>query len=149
MVFWGLVATDPGLKSETWGTFRLIRTQLLHSNLEQPGASWLATQVLGCLQGLGNSAVVSHISRKTSEIWGTADSAYKCNISRIGDSCNMPRSFRHLDLSERVFLETQLSHGRRPARIAAELKRARSTITREIRRNGWRAKLRKGSIAGG
>jgi IS30 family transposase len=61
----------------------------------------------------------------------------------------MPRSFRHLDLSERVFLETQLSHGRRPARIAAELKRARSTITREIRRNGWRAKLRKGSIAGG
>ena len=61
----------------------------------------------------------------------------------------MPRSFRHLDLSERVFLETQLSHGRRPARIAAELRRARSTITREIRRNGWRAKLRKGSIAGG
>ena len=61
----------------------------------------------------------------------------------------MPRGFRHLDLSERVFLETQLSHGRRPARIAAELKRARSTITREIRRNGWRAKLRKGGIAGG
>jgi transposase, IS30 family len=61
----------------------------------------------------------------------------------------MPRGFRHLDLSERVFIETQLSHGRRPAGIAAELKRARSTITREIRRNGWRAKLRKGSIAGG
>ena len=61
----------------------------------------------------------------------------------------MPRSFRHLDLSERVFIETQLSHGRRPAVIAADLRRARSTITREIRRNGWRAKLRKGSIAGG
>src|SRR5271168_105276 len=101
------------------------------------------------LESLGDRAVESHISPKTSEIWGTADSAYKCNISRIGDSCNMPRNFRHLDLSERVFLETQLSHGRRPARIAAELKRARSTITREIRRNGWRAKLRKGSIAGG
>src|SRR3984885_5286900 len=101
------------------------------------------------LKSRKETTVESHISRKTSEIWGTADSAYKCNISRIGDSCNMPRGFRHLDLSERVFLETQLSHGRRPARIAAELKRARSTITREIRRNGWRAKLRKGSIAGG
>ena len=61
----------------------------------------------------------------------------------------MPRGFRHLDLSERVFIETQLSHGRKPAVIAADLKRARSTISREIGRNGWRAKLRKGSIAGG
>jgi transposase, IS30 family len=61
----------------------------------------------------------------------------------------MPRSFRHLDLSERVFVEAQLSLGMRPAGIAAGLKRARSTISREIRRNGWRAKLRKGAIAGG
>jgi IS30 family transposase len=61
----------------------------------------------------------------------------------------MARGFRHLDLSERVFIETQLSHGRKPAVIAADLKRARSTISREIGRNGWRAKLRKGSIAGG
>jgi Helix-turn-helix domain len=61
----------------------------------------------------------------------------------------MPRSFRHLDLSERVFIETQLSLGMRPAGIAAGLRRARSTISREIRRNGWRAKLRKGAIAGG
>ena len=57
----------------------------------------------------------------------------------------MPRSFRHLDLSERVVIETQLRLGRRPAEIAAGLKRARSTISREIRRNGWRAQLRKGS----
>jgi IS30 family transposase len=61
----------------------------------------------------------------------------------------MPRGFRHLDLSERVFIETQLSQGKRPAGIAAELRRARSTITWEIRRNRWRAKLRKGAIAGG
>jgi IS30 family transposase len=61
----------------------------------------------------------------------------------------MPRRFRHLDLSERIFIETQLSLGVRPAGIAAELKRARSTVSREMRRNGWRAKLRKGSIAGG
>ncbi len=32
---------------------------------------------------------------------------------------------------------------------AAGLKRARSTVSREIGRNGWRAKLRKGTIAGG
>jgi transposase, IS30 family len=55
----------------------------------------------------------------------------------------------HLDLSERIFIETQLSLGMRPAGIAAGLRRARSTISREIRRNGWRAKLRKGAIAGG
>jgi transposase, IS30 family len=61
----------------------------------------------------------------------------------------MPRSFRHLDLSERVVIETQLRLGMRPAGIAAALKRARSTVSREIRRNGWRARLRKGTIAGG
>jgi transposase, IS30 family len=61
----------------------------------------------------------------------------------------MPRSFRHLDLSERVVIETQLTLGMRPAGIAAGLKRARSTVSREIGRNGWRAKLRKGTIAGG
>jgi IS30 family transposase len=61
----------------------------------------------------------------------------------------MPRSFRHLNLSERVFIEVQLSLGMKPSGIAADLKRARSTISREIRRNGWRARLRKGSVAGG
>ena len=57
----------------------------------------------------------------------------------------MPRSFRHLDLSERVAFETQLSLGVRPAGIAASLRRARSTISREIGRNGWRANYAKGS----
>jgi IS30 family transposase len=61
----------------------------------------------------------------------------------------MPRSFHHLNLSERIFIETQLRLGMKPAGIAAGLKRSRSTISREMRRNGWRAKLRKGSIAGG
>jgi hypothetical protein len=39
------------------------------------------------LKRFGDRAVESHISPKTSEIWGTADSGYKCNISTIGDSC--------------------------------------------------------------
>jgi IS30 family transposase len=61
----------------------------------------------------------------------------------------MPRSFHHVVLSERIFIETQLSLGAKAAGIAAALKRAPSTISREIRRNGWRAGLRKGSRAGG
>jgi IS30 family transposase len=61
----------------------------------------------------------------------------------------MSRFFCHLAMEERVFIQVQLSLGVKPARIAAGLKRARSTVSREIRRNGWRAKLRKGTIAGG
>jgi transposase, IS30 family len=50
----------------------------------------------------------------------------------------MARSYRHLTLPERVLIETQLSLGLRPAAIAASLLRSRSTVTREIGRNGWR-----------
>ena len=61
----------------------------------------------------------------------------------------MARTFSHLDLSERVLIQTQLTMGMRAGTIAAGLMRARSTITREMRRNGWQRKLRKGAIAGG
>jgi IS30 family transposase len=47
-------------------------------------------------------------------------------------------SYRHLTLLDRTLIETQLGLGLRPAAIAAGLERARSTITREIARNGWR-----------
>jgi IS30 family transposase len=49
----------------------------------------------------------------------------------------MPRSYSHLDSQERTLIETQLTLGMRPAAIAAGLMRARSTVTREIGRNGW------------
>src|SRR5580658_5050119 len=49
----------------------------------------------------------------------------------------MPRSYSHLDVQERALIETQLRLGMSPAAIAAGLMRARSTVTREIRRNGW------------
>ena len=42
----------------------------------------------------------------------------------------------HLTLADRTLMETQLALGMRPAAIAAGLSRARSTITREIARNG-------------
>jgi IS30 family transposase len=49
----------------------------------------------------------------------------------------MPRSYIHLNVQERALIETQLRFGMSPAAIAAGLTRARSTVLREIRRNGW------------
>jgi IS30 family transposase len=49
----------------------------------------------------------------------------------------MARTFLQLSLEERALIQVQLSMGWRPAAIAAGLQRARSTITREMARNGW------------
>jgi IS30 family transposase len=49
----------------------------------------------------------------------------------------MPRSYIHLNVQERALIEMQLRFGMSPAAIAAGLMRARSTVLREIRRNGW------------
>jgi IS30 family transposase len=49
----------------------------------------------------------------------------------------MAKSYGHLDQQERALIETQLRFGMRPAAIAVGLMRARSTITREMWRNGW------------
>jgi transposase, IS30 family len=51
----------------------------------------------------------------------------------------MGRSYVHLGLSERALIETQLRLGIRPGEIAGSLMRARSTILREMRRNGWKS----------
>jgi IS30 family transposase len=66
----------------------------------------------------------------------------------------MPRSYIHLELQERALIETQLRLGMSPAAIAVGLMRARSTVLREIRRNGWQSPselARRGTarIAGG
>ena len=66
----------------------------------------------------------------------------------------MARTYRQLSLEERCVLQTQLSMGWSPAAIAAGLQRARSTISREMTRNGWlvldaRPKLGRPPIAGG
>ena len=66
----------------------------------------------------------------------------------------MARTFRQLSMDERCLLQTQLSMGWRPAAIAAGLQRARSTISREMARNGWlaaasRPTLGRTPIAGG
>ena len=49
----------------------------------------------------------------------------------------MASGYRHVSVEERALIETQLRLGWCPARIARGLLRATSTVTREIRRNGW------------
>ncbi len=66
----------------------------------------------------------------------------------------MSRSYRQLTLEDRCQIQAQLSVGIKPAAIAAGLMRARSTITREMHRNGWRPEglrsdLGRPPIAGG
>ena len=51
----------------------------------------------------------------------------------------MPRSYSHLNSQERALIETQLTFGMRPEAIAAGLMRAKSTVIRELRRNGWQS----------
>lgn len=50
----------------------------------------------------------------------------------MGENCE------HLSFEERGLLQTQLELGWSPVAIAAGLRRARSTVTREIARNGWK-----------
>lgn len=49
----------------------------------------------------------------------------------------MAKFYQHLDYAERVLIQTQLSLGMKPSLIADGLHRSRSTLVREIRRNGW------------
>lgn len=65
----------------------------------------------------------------------------------------MAKSYNHLDMQERALIEAQLTLGVRPSAIADGLMRSRSTVTREMRRNGWKpqplAPRGKPRIAGG
>jgi IS30 family transposase len=49
----------------------------------------------------------------------------------------MGKIYQQLSLVERALIQTQLVLRWSPAAIAAGLQRARSTITREVARNGW------------
>jgi IS30 family transposase len=65
---------------------------------------------------------------------------------------HMARSYVHLETQERALIETQLTLGMSPAAIAAGLMRARSTVTREMHRNGWKlSRVHRGrpTVAGG
>jgi len=49
----------------------------------------------------------------------------------------MGKSYKQLSFVERALIQTQLVLRWSPAAIAAGLQRARSTVTREMARNGW------------
>jgi hypothetical protein len=49
----------------------------------------------------------------------------------------MGKIYSHLKMEERALIEMHLSMGTHPSAIAVYLGRARSTITRELIRNGW------------
>jgi len=55
------------------------------------------------------------------------------------------KTYCHLSLEERSLIQTQLELGLKPAAIARSLNRPASTVSRELRRNGWkRAKAKRG-----
>lgn len=49
----------------------------------------------------------------------------------------MGKKYRQLNIEERTLIQTQLSMGFKPAQIARALGRPASTLSRELRRNGW------------
>ncbi len=51
----------------------------------------------------------------------------------------MSKKYKHITLDDRTLIQTQLQQGFKPAEIAASLGRHRSSVTRELTRNGWEA----------
>jgi IS30 family transposase len=51
----------------------------------------------------------------------------------------MKKKYQHLSLAERALIQMQLQQGFNPSTIAESLGRARSSIIRELVRNGWKA----------
>jgi IS30 family transposase len=49
----------------------------------------------------------------------------------------MGKIYKQLSIEERTLIQTQLEMGIKPAAIAASLNRSASTLSRELRRNGW------------
>ena len=49
----------------------------------------------------------------------------------------MGKIYQQLSSEERTMIPTQLEMGTRPAAIAVGLNRSASTLSRELRRNGW------------
>ncbi len=51
----------------------------------------------------------------------------------------MKKKYNHITLGELALIQTQLQEGLSPAFIATSLGRHRSSISRELTRNGWKA----------
>src|SRR6185437_10860047 len=64
-----------------------------------------------------------------------ARSKTKYNI--FGRKCCMGKIYQQLSIEERTMIQTQLEMRIKPAVIALGLNRSASTLSRELRRNGW------------
>ncbi len=49
----------------------------------------------------------------------------------------MGKNYDQLSIEERAMIQTQLDMGVKPAAIAKSINRSASTLSRELRRNGW------------
>jgi len=49
----------------------------------------------------------------------------------------MGKNYDQLSIEERAMIQTQLEMGVKPAAIAKSITRSASTVSRELRRNGW------------
>ena len=49
----------------------------------------------------------------------------------------MTKKYKQLTMDERTFIQLGLMAELKPAQIALELSRSASTITQELKRNGW------------
>ena len=58
----------------------------------------------------------------------------------------MGKKYRHITLSDRRLIQTQLQQGFSPAGIAESLGRHRSSIAQELARNGWKPPPTVGSV---
>lgn len=58
----------------------------------------------------------------------------------------MTKKYNHITLSERIVIEQQLENGLTPSAIADNLGRHRSSIIRELSRNGWKPTPKKSSV---
>ncbi len=58
----------------------------------------------------------------------------------------MGKFYDQLSIEERTMIQTQLELGMKPAAVAAGLNRSASTLSRELRRNGWVGEKARGGI---
>lgn len=91
------------------------------------------------LNGISRSAAAdaAGVSISASLRWekDVASAGYKGRMTHVADPAAPGVHHRYLSLNERMLIASEHAAGTSPARIAAQLGRARSTITREIARN--------------
>ena len=61
----------------------------------------------------------------------------------------MTKTYKQLTMDERTFIQLGLMVALKPAQIALELSRSTSTITRELKRNGWIRPVKRRGRGGG